>query len=310
MTEPKPLAEDMADLVNELVDEVATNEPITRYRKVRRGGDRTAMAVDLVQHVTRDAGLLDQLRAVKAEATTIPVKVYRWVSDHQAGDDVACGEVCFHGLWVHVRTEQRPAEHLHVTTAGAAIPGGSPGWDEAGALNPLRPMGFESASPATGAVELHDEIRRGVDHLRRHLRAAAGKPWGGRKATGAALTECVGLVLDVDDQDVVREAVRQVRAWVASARVLLRYDAPIVRLRDVVCGQCRGVLHVRADASTAVWCAGHPEVTVHGPGLFGSTWGPVTYAVVEGCGERYTRGSWIYLLEQAEKRKKDGSQNA
>ncbi|MFE9099864.1 hypothetical protein [Actinomadura geliboluensis] len=92
---------------------------------------------------------------------------------------------------------------------------------------------------------------------------------------------------------------QRVRGWVSTARIFLGYDAPIVRLKDLVCGQCGGDLHVRADASTAVWCAGHPALQVHGPALPGADWPPVEYPPEPGCGERHPRGSWIRLLENA-----------
>lgn len=40
---------------------------------------------------------------------------------------------------------------------------------------PSTRSGFESATQATSAVELYDDIRRGIDRLRRDLRAAAGR---------------------------------------------------------------------------------------------------------------------------------------
>ncbi|MFV2172304.1 DNA polymerase beta superfamily protein [Actinomadura sp. LOL_016] len=301
---PASPAEEMAVLVAELVDEVRTEERITRYREVNRGG-RTVKVVDPdARHVTRDVGLLHQLHAIKAAKATIPVEIHRWESDHKTKED-RCkaareGRKCPHGRYVHVRTEQRPAGRLGVVTAGAAVPSGSAGWDETGALNPLRSLGFESATPATSAPELHDAIRRGIDRLRADLRAAAERTWGGRKAPSDALREIVGLVAEVDD-DTAHDAVRRARGWVTAARIHLRYDAPIVRLRELVCGQCRGDLHVRADASTAVWCAGHPAIEVLGPTLLGGDWGPVEYRAEPGCGERYPRGSWIRLLEDAAK---------
>lgn len=308
---PRPLVEELADLVAELVDEVRTDEPVTRYQQVSRGAGRTVKVVDpRARHVVRDVGLLDQLHAIKSARHTIPVKIYQWKRDlddpcrRDYGDDRDQRE-CPHGQWVFVRTDHRPAARLGAITSGAAIPGGSPGWDAGGALNPLRSMGFESASPATSAVELYDQIRRGVDMLRRDLREAAGRPWGGRKAPSAALRECVGLTTEVDD-DTARAATTQIRAWWTAARILLRYDAPIVRLRDVICGRCAGDLHVRADASTAVWCAGHRPARVDGPALEGEDW-PVVYPAVAGCGERYPRGSWIALLEQASSGERDAS---
>lgn len=315
MTEPAAViptspAEELAQLVRELVDEVTTEEAVTRYKDVNRGGGRTVKVIDPdARHRTRDVGLLDQLHAIKSARATVPVEIYQWASTHRGPDpegwDDRCtaarqGRKCPHGQWVHVRTEERPAARYGVVAGGAAIPGGSPGWDRDGALNPLRSLGFESVSPATSAVELYDDIRRGIDRLRRNLRAAAGRTWGGRKAPSQALRECVGLVLDVDD-DTAQDAVRLVRSWVSTCRIHLGYDAPIVRLKDLVCGSCGGDLHVRADASTAVWCAGHPAAHVHGPGLPGTEWGPVEYPAEPGCGERYPRGSWIRLLEQAAK---------
>ena len=312
---PTSPAEELALLVRELVDEVTTDEAVTRYVDVNRGAGRTVKVVDPdARHRTRDVGLLDQLHAIKSAKATVPVMVYQWASDHRGPDgdgrDDRCksardGLKCAHGRWVHVRTEQRPAGRLGVVTGGAAVPGGSPGWDRDGALNPLRSMGFESATPATSAPELHDDIRRGIDRLRRDLRQAAGRTWGGRKAPSAALHECVGLLLDVDD-DTARGTVHTVRGWVSTCRIFLGYDAPIVKLRDLVCGQCGGDLHVRADASTAVWCAGHPAVTVFGPGGPWIEWGPVDYPAEPGCGERYPRGSWIRLLEQAAKQAEHG----
>ncbi|TDD37856.1 hypothetical protein E1287_07305 [Actinomadura sp. KC06] len=304
-TIPTSPAEELAQLVTELVDEVTTDEAVTRYKQVSRGGGRTVKVVDPdARHITRDVGLLDQLHAIKSAKATVPVRIFQWVSDHQ-GEDDRCesarqGLKCAHGRWKHVRTEQRPAGRLGVVAGGAAVPGGSAGWDSDGALNPLRSLGFESASPATSAVELYDDIRRGIDRLRRDLRQAAGRTWGGRKAPSDALRECVGLLLDVDD-DTARDAVHQVRGWVSTCRIRLGYDAPIVKLRDLVCGQCGGTLHVRADASTAVWCAGYPTAHVTGPGWPGDEWGPVEYPAEPGCGERYPRGSWIKLLEDVAK---------
>lgn len=303
---PASPAEELADLVAELVDEVRTDESATRYKTVNRGGGRTVTVTDPhARWTVRDVGLLQQLHAVKAARTTIPVKVYRWEPDRadpcrrDYGDE-RDQRLCPHGQWILVRTEERPAERLGIVTAGAAVPGGSPGWDESGALNPLRSTGFESATPGTSAVELYDTIRRGAAQLRRELRAAAGHGPGGHRTTAEALRELVGLAPMVDT-DTADDTVRQVRSWWRAVRIFLRYDAPIVQLRDLVCGQCGGVLHVREDASTAVWCAGHPAAWAYGPGLPGTDWGPVDHPAEPGCGERYPRGSWIKLLEQAAK---------
>ena len=78
------------------------------------------------------------------------------------------------------------------------------------------------------------------------------------------LRELVGLVLYVDD-DTAAAAVRRVRVWASAARVLLKYDAPVTELKELYCWECGGHLFVRADASTPVWCGGHPGVVVAGP---------------------------------------------
>ncbi|MCP9947239.1 hypothetical protein [Actinomadura madurae] len=124
MTEPAAViptspAEELAQLVTELCDEVTTDEQVTRYKDVNRGGGRTVKVVDPdARHRTRDVGLLDQLHAIKAARATVPVKIYQWASAHRGTDpqgwDDRCTAAredrkCPHGQWVHVRTEHRPA---------------------------------------------------------------------------------------------------------------------------------------------------------------------------------------------------------
>jgi hypothetical protein len=303
---PLSFAADLADLVAQLVDEVRTTAPITRYRQVNRG-NRTATTIDLTEHRTSAPGLLHQLHAIQSAARTVPVRIFRWQPDHND----QCRERCSHGRWVHLRTERHAVKG--VVTSGGAVPGGSPGWDTDGSLSALAGHGFESRTPATSATDLLADIITGTARLRAWLGSAAGRPAGAARTTSGALRELVGLVLEVDDETADR-TIATVRGWVNTARVLLGYDAPVVALRDAHCRICRGELHVRADASTAVWCAGRPETRVHGPARWipvegparaGEDWPigyaeewPVVYPAYEGCGATYPQGSWITLLEQ------------
>ncbi|GLY81856.1 hypothetical protein [Actinoallomurus iriomotensis] len=278
-------AEALARLVGELVDTVQTTAEVTRYRRVRRGPDRTIAVIDLTTHRTRAPGIIDQLHAIQAAAKTVAVDRYRWVRN----DDDPCpsGTVCAHGRWVYLRTERRPAAPYGIVTIGDAIPQGSPGWDADGALSPM-PSGksFESRSPATAALELLLDIRAGVTELREQLGATTPQP-----STKRGLRELVGLVLAVHEDDAHRVAGR-VRSWVSTAKILLGYEAPIVALRDMYCRYCGGQLMVRADASSAVWCDGY--VPIHGPAREGGTW-PIDWVR---CGASWPRGSWVALLDE------------
>jgi hypothetical protein len=301
-------AEDLADLVAQLVDEVHTVEHVARYKTVKRGGGRSQVKVEHPEHHTRAPGLLHQLHAIQSAAKSVPVKIYRWEPDR----DDTCKGRCAHGRWVHIRTEQSSV--MGVVRSGGAVPGGSPSWDTDGSLSALAGGTFESRSPATSATDLLGDIIAGTDRLRAKLSAAAGRPTGAARTTSAQLRQLVGLALEVDD-DLAARTVGQVRSWVSAARVCLGYDGPVVALRDMGCPECGGELRVRADASTAVWCAGRPATKVQGPARWiavqgpareGEDWPvgyaedwPVVYPAYDGCGQTYPQGSWIKLLEQA-----------
>jgi hypothetical protein len=309
--------EALAELVTELVDEVATRDQVTRYRSQRRG-PRTVTVAEVLTHRTRQVGLLDQLRAViptpsagrlvrlpALERTRVSVEGPAragepWPVTYAFQQQVRVPVIDWHGRqrrnadgqpvtqpasWI--RRDNHPA--AGVVIPGAAVPQGSPGWDDDGALQPSRGGGARSRPPATEALELLDAIDAGARRLCVELRSAARQQPGRRVDTAAALRELVGLVSLVDEAT-ARSALARVRSWVLAARVLLRYDAPIVALRDVVCRACGGELRVRADASSDVWCAAH--ISVEGPAYEGEPW-PVTYP----CGQRYPRWQWIELLE-------------
>lgn len=286
-------AEALARLVGELVDEVRTAADVTRYRRVRRGHDRTVAVVDFYKHHTSGPGIIDQLHAIQAAAATIPVDVFRWQPDeddpcHRADTEP---RLCPHGRWVYLRTERRPAAAYGIVTTGSAVPQGSPGWDADGALSPMPSGGsFESREPAAAAaLELSLDIRAGVAELRAQLGATAPQP-----STKRGLRELVGLALAADEHDVHRTLGR-VRSWVSTAKIVLGYEAPIVALRDMYCRYCGGQLLVRTDASSAVWCDG--TLPVHGPARDEDGQWPIGF---ERCGASWPRGSWVRLLDEME----------
>jgi hypothetical protein len=219
----KPPAEQIADLLKQLDEEVRTEESVLRYRTVRRGR-RTAAIPDFVIHRTKLPGLMTQARA-------------------------------------------------------AAVPSGSPGWDADGALSPMGSNGsFESQEPVTEAFHLPEEYAATLIDLAAEVREA-----GHVTLIAAALA----------DEDLGYRIVARLRAVVSHARVVLGYDAPMVPLRDVYCPDCGGSMHVRADASSAVWCAG--VVPLYGPPVVDGPW-PIGW---ERCGAKWPRGSWVKLLAEA-----------
>ncbi|MDN3356062.1 hypothetical protein [Actinomadura sp. DC4] len=282
-------AEALARLVGELVDEVRTTAEVTRYRRVRRGRDRTIAVIDLTTHRTRAPGIIDQLHAIQAAAATVAVDVYRWVRDQD--DPCPPERVCAHGHWMYLRTERRPAAPYGIVTAGNAVPSGSPGWDADGALSPMPSGGsWESKEPAAAAaLNLSLDIRAGVTELREQLGATYPEP-----STKRGLRDLVALALIADERDVHR-AVGRVRSWVSTAKIVLGYEAPIVALRDMYCRHCGGQLLVRTDASSAVWCDGY--VPLHGPAADEDAPFPIGY---ERCGASWPRGSWVALLDEME----------
>lgn len=275
----KPAAEQIRDLLTELNTEVRTHETVLRYRSVDRGR-RTVAVPDFVIHRTHRSGLLDQLGTVQTTAGTTAVKVLRWQRDTDGPCRHDEATRCWHGRWVHARIEQRPIAGL--VAAGGGVPGGSPGWDADGALSP-QPSGgsFESAEPIADAWHVADEIRAGLREIGRDLHADGWRP-----------PETLITIALADEETGARIAAR-LRSLVSRARIAAGYDVPVVPLRDVYCPDCGGSMHVRADASSAVWCAG--TVPLHGPAAEDGAW-PIGY---ERCGAKWPRGSWVKLLAEA-----------
>lgn len=72
------------------------------------------------------------------------------------------------------------------------------------------------------------------------------------------LTELLDLArrAQQDNPSQVGALCREVASWVGRARIVLGYDRPEIELRDVVCGECGGILVVPSDASGDVRCIG------------------------------------------------------
>jgi hypothetical protein len=210
-------------------------------------------------------------------------KVLRYRKVQHGGREVAILDWVLHrtrapGLVDQLGVIVQDGSRSGVVIPGAAVPGGSPGWDDDGALSPMAAGGtFESSPPVADAFWLADDIERQIADLDGELRAQGHR----------------GHLVDIalDDPQAAQRILRHLRALVTSARIALDYDAPIVTLRDVYCPQCGGELRVRADASSAVWCAG--RLPLHGPALEGAPW-PIGDVP---CGTMWPRGSWVWLLE-------------
>lgn len=167
---------------------------------------------------------------------------------------------------------------LMTQARAAAVPSGSPGWDADGALSPMAGGGsFESAEPVTEAFHLGEEYAATLVDLAEEVKQA-----GHGSFIDAALA----------DEELGRRIVARLRSVVQHARIVLGYDAPVATLRDVYCPECGGKMHVRADASSAVWCSG--AVPIAGPGTVDGPW-----PLIEKCGAKWPRGSWVKLLAEA-----------
>ncbi|MGI5171902.1 hypothetical protein ACQEU3_46925 [Spirillospora sp. CA-253888] len=169
-----------------------------------------------------------------------------------------------------------------VITPGAALPGGSPGWDADGALTPIVRGGKPSAEePISEAWHVAQDIRGAEAALRAEL---IEQGW----APDQSLVD-----IALADERTGKRIAARLAGLVQRARIAADYDAPIVSLREVHCPYCGGELRVRADASSAVWCAG--RWPVQGPAMVGERW-PVTAR----CGATWDQGGWVRLLAELE----------
>lgn len=177
-----------------------------------------------------------------------------------------------------------------VVLPGAAVPGGSPGWDADGALAPLMGGGDpDGGEPVTEEWHVADGIRADLAALGRDLAERGWKPG-----------EVTLVDIALRDQGEGRWIVGRLRGMVTNARIAADYDAPIVPLRDVYCPECGGQLRVRKDASSGVWCAGVRDAEgrrvgarwIAGPAVEGQPW-PIPV-----CDATWPRGAWVALLEE------------
>lgn len=266
-------AEDIAELVHELLDEVTVRPEWTEYRTGARG--RRAEQRAATRH---DPGLLWQLGSVAGRTGEVWARV-----------DI---------IEVHPVHGEKRVGHRSVRRAGAGaalvgatVPSGSPGWDADGALSPMRGGGWESSEPTTQALELEDRIASEVAGVHVFVAHAAGVG-STRRTVGGRLRELVALVALVDD-DTGRWAVGRVRSWVSAARVLLTYEARTIELARWHCPECFGRVRTRVDGDTQVWCAG-----------LGAVYGPpvsedAPFPVLAGpCGARWGKGEWVDFMQR------------
>jgi hypothetical protein len=179
---------------------------------------------------------------------------------------------------IAIHRTRRPG--LIAQARAAAVPQGSPGWDEDGALSPLPSGGgFESAEPIAEAWHVGEAVREGLRQLGRDLYEE-----GWRRPDTL-------VTIALADEATGARIVARLRSLVGRARVTLHYDAPVVPLRDVNCPECGGELRVRRDASAAVRCSGSWEVA--GPARPGEQ-----VPVRVRCGMTWPRWQWVKLLAQ------------
>ncbi|HEY9408902.1 MAG TPA: hypothetical protein VIP77_04915 [Jiangellaceae bacterium] len=291
MTKPKKEtpAEEIRRLLTELHGEHTTREKVPHYRRVRRAADREVAVLDWRSHVVQAPGLLTQLGVVHDRPGTVRVERYRWErTDCPCDKDRT--QRCRHDQRVFTGVEQRTAP---VITAGAAIPSGSPGWDPDGALTPLVGGSPDPGEPLTDAWHAAEDIRHELAQLGRELHAEG---WRASKDTLVSIA--------LADEQTGEWIAARLRALTSRARIAADYDAPPKPLQDMHCRYCKGQLWVRADASSAVWCAGW--LPIQGPARAddpdwpagSETWGPIGWAR---CGATWPRGSWVALLAEAER---------
>lgn len=288
--------EDLMLVIADLVDRYETSEKYTwRPTRQTRGydqevpgpGGQPVWKKPLPKpqqrvHRTREPGLLEQLRRGPGRRRAV-AKPPGW----------GYGP----GLGYRQYADASPLVADMAPTPGRADPGGG------GRTKPT------SAPPAgLGPVETLIDITAAIAHTRARLRRSCGMDPGRVESAPMMLHELLDLVTRrggdgrwlVPDRQ-VRRLVGEARSWASTARLALRYDAPVVVLKDRHCGTpefpgCGGQLKVRADASSDVWCAGIPGRVLEGPAAEGEPW-PI---LDRGCGARWTRVTWIDLLDQGQ----------
>lgn len=282
--------EQLAVLVAELVDEFRTTE-IHDWRPTRdelartnpayaaqvTGPDgRARWAKDLPaperrKHQTREAGLLEQLRRGQGRRRAI-------AKPDPLGYKPDLGYRATVDAWSLIG-DMAPTPGTGGSGGGHTKPTSRP------------PAGLQAAETLL-------EIAADIAAMRARVRHRAGRGRGHASEPAAMLRELLDLALRatgegwlVDDR-MVRQITAAARSWAASARLALRYDAPVATLRSTHCPTCGGQLRVRSDASSNVWCAGVKGRVMEGPALEGDRW-PLPD---RGCGAKWPRLAWLDLL--------------
>lgn len=153
-----------------------------------------------------------------------------------------------------------------------------------------------SASPSAALIsDTLDQINRESAEVLHRLRGMGVVPAripDQRRTVVGDILAIRAAVHALGDPAEVAEVAASPRFWVHQARIALTYEAPVKVLRDHRCPFCQGELHVRADDSSPVRCAGHP-------GGGGSAPRPPCRDG-EGRPRSWPKGAWVLLLDRLE----------
>lgn len=148
--------------------------------------------------------------------------------------------------------------------------------------------------PPTGAMFV-DEYARLVTEIwdmRRRLAKEQHITWLPGGPPGEVLADICNLAVKAPDWQ-QEQALRAARSWSSACRVALQYEAPWIAMK-AACPDCGGVLKVRRDATSDVWCRGGPGVWLDVP--WSLEW--IADTIEMGCGNKWPRSSWVALLNQ------------
>lgn len=84
------------------------------------------------------------------------------------------------------------------------------------------------------------------------------------------LRSLVTIATGRDETEWADDVTRQLRRYIKTARIMLGYDVPTRKLRDIGCGDCGGTLIVAIDVESDIHCTA--------------------------CPKRYTRWEWVDLV--------------
>jgi hypothetical protein len=257
------VVQDIAVVADELTTAIRTSTLVPTAAVPGYEPPKGAKAPAKVRHSTSDAGLLDQLEAAAGVRPT---------RGHHS----------------------QPVDSPQLIEA-ARIRGPRYGSDITSGSKP------GSRPPASlHALDTLTEISTGIRQLRQTTASKAGLIGGWTRATMRheldRLAWLAGSYWPNDtprvNDDQAHRILRELRGHATTARVALSYLAPVVALQ-VRCPDCDGELHVRADATSDVWCTG--RLTLEGPAVAPTAPWPIGTVP---CPNRWARITWIDLLDQ------------